>query len=321
LLTGCGVSRLCAVAVSVWSGVRGGLLPTDGTGRRVPAEFAEPVVSLRMADGSEVHRPLRDVRACQMIAAVPWRSRGVRPIPGYYSSAATPGHVIYESQPELARLHGRQAGPGPVIAAWLAESEASRRKTASPANMLAQWDQSSPAMRACSLKGIAGETGIAVETLADAARTTGISVRHGINGRAHPLADLGRPRVLPAAAWNASTRPRAEQRIRRLLALPGHPSLQHAARHLCIRHTVLADQILQLEAAAGITLVRSGQDEPVTLTADGEQFTRDVIPVLTVLARAGDTGSHAGGAAAEGGTEDNEGPATGGVLRGRGRCL
>ena len=29
---------------------------------------AEPVVSLRMADGSEVHRPLRDVRAGQLEA-------------------------------------------------------------------------------------------------------------------------------------------------------------------------------------------------------------------------------------------------------------
>jgi len=83
-------------------------LPTDGISRRVPAEFAEPVVSLRMTDGSEVHRPLRDVRARQVITAVPWRSarsaRGQAHFPGYYWSATTSGHVIYESQLELARL-------------------------------------------------------------------------------------------------------------------------------------------------------------------------------------------------------------------------
>ena len=53
--------------------------------------LAEPVVSLRMADGSEVHRPLRDVRARQVIAAVPWRAlrsvRGQSHFPGYYSSS------------------------------------------------------------------------------------------------------------------------------------------------------------------------------------------------------------------------------------------
>lgn len=72
----------------------------SSTGRRVPAEFAELVVSLRMADGSEVHRPLRDVRPSQVIAAVPWRAarnvRGQVHFPGYYWSATTSSHVIYE---------------------------------------------------------------------------------------------------------------------------------------------------------------------------------------------------------------------------------
>ena len=79
--------------------------------RTAPARgvgLAEPVVSLRMADGSEVHRPLRDVRARQVIAAVPWRAlrsvRGQSHFPGYYWSSTACGHVIYESQLELARL-------------------------------------------------------------------------------------------------------------------------------------------------------------------------------------------------------------------------
>ncbi len=81
---------------------------TGGGGREGPAEFSEPVVSLRMADGSEVHRPLRDVRASHVTAAVPWRAarsvRGQRHYPGFYWCATTGGHVIYESRLELARL-------------------------------------------------------------------------------------------------------------------------------------------------------------------------------------------------------------------------
>jgi len=65
-------------------------------------------VSLRMADGSEVQRPLRDVRACQVAAAVPWRmarsARGQAHYPGYFWSVTMSAHVIYESRLELARL-------------------------------------------------------------------------------------------------------------------------------------------------------------------------------------------------------------------------
>jgi TnsA endonuclease-like protein len=79
-----------------------------GDGRDCPADFAEPVVSLRMADGSVVHRPLRDVRASYVTAASPWRTarsvRGQRHHPGYYWCATSGGHVIYESRLELARL-------------------------------------------------------------------------------------------------------------------------------------------------------------------------------------------------------------------------
>ena len=89
--------------------MRGDLVGTDGgSGREAPGTFAEPVVSLRMADGGEVHRPLRDVRARQVVAAVPWRGtrsvRGQAHYPGYYWSATTSAHVIYESRLELARL-------------------------------------------------------------------------------------------------------------------------------------------------------------------------------------------------------------------------
>lgn len=136
-----------------------------------------------------------------------------------------------------------------------------------------------------SLKDIAAETGTPVGALATAARTAGIRVRHGINGRAHPLAALGGPCAFTTDVWNIFTRPGAEQRIRRLLAIPGQPSLQHAARQLGIRHALLASQVRQLEAVVGTELLRTGPDERLTLTACGRLFARDVAPVLELLAQ------------------------------------
>ena len=136
-----------------------------------------------------------------------------------------------------------------------------------------------------SLKDIAAETSIPVEALAAAARTAGIRVRHGINGRAHPLAALGGPGAFTTDVWNVFTRPGAEQRIRRLLAIPGQPSLQRAARQLGIRHALLADQVRQLEAVVGTDLLRTGPDERLTLTAYGRLFARDVAPALESLAQ------------------------------------
>jgi hypothetical protein len=45
-------------------------------------------------------------------------------------------------------LHGRRGDPDPLIAAWLADNEAGRKKTAGPANTLVRWDQASPALQA-----------------------------------------------------------------------------------------------------------------------------------------------------------------------------
>jgi hypothetical protein len=135
-----------------------------------------------------------------------------------------------------------------------------------------------------SLKDIAAETGTTVEALADAARKAGIRVRHGINGRAHPLAALGGPGSFPADVWNVFTHPGSEQRIRRLLALPGQPSIQHAARQLGIRTAVLTGQVRQLEAVVGTALLLTGPDGRLALTAYGERFARDVTPVLNMLA-------------------------------------
>ena len=136
-----------------------------------------------------------------------------------------------------------------------------------------------------SLKDIAAETGIPVEALSAAARKAGIRVRHGIDARAHPLAALGGPSAFPTDVWNAFTHPGAEQRIHRLLAIPGQPSLNHAARQLGIRNAILTSQVRQLETAIGTALLRTGPDGRLTLTAYGQLFARDVLPALESLAQ------------------------------------
>jgi hypothetical protein len=146
-----------------------------------------------------------------------------------------------------------------------------------------------------SLKDIATRTGIPATDLADAARSAGIPLRRGINSCGHPLASLGGPGAFTPATWSAFTRPHAEQRIRRLLAACGHPSLRHAASRLGIRITTLTSQISQLEAITGTTLLRTGPDGLITLTAEGEQFAREIRPALRSLAhsRASRSTSHA----------------------------
>lgn len=67
-----------------------------------------PIVSLRVADGAVVHRELRHLRASEVVAGAPWRTtrhvQGQAHFPGYYWSATTRSHVLYESRLELARL-------------------------------------------------------------------------------------------------------------------------------------------------------------------------------------------------------------------------
>ena len=64
--------------------------------------------SVRLVDGSTREMPLAELTAAVVLSAVPWRSvrahRGQRHLPGWYWSATTGGHVVYESRLELARL-------------------------------------------------------------------------------------------------------------------------------------------------------------------------------------------------------------------------
>ena len=84
-----------------------GLPPVAGV-RAADGPPVDAMVSLRMADVSEASCPLRQVQGRQMVTAVPWRkagsARGQAHYPGYFWSATTGGHVIYESRLELARL-------------------------------------------------------------------------------------------------------------------------------------------------------------------------------------------------------------------------
>jgi hypothetical protein len=72
------------------------------------ARLREPSVSVRLPDETVSERPLRQVTAGQVVRAGPWRvtrsARGQAHYPGYYWSATSGGHVIYESRLELARL-------------------------------------------------------------------------------------------------------------------------------------------------------------------------------------------------------------------------
>jgi hypothetical protein len=76
----------------------------------------EPLASVRLHDGTAAERPLRQLTAGEVVAAVPWRparsARGQAHYPGYYWSATAGGHVIYESRLELARLLLADFDPG-----------------------------------------------------------------------------------------------------------------------------------------------------------------------------------------------------------------
>jgi hypothetical protein len=83
----------------------------DSGGFQDPSRIMPPadaVVSLRMADGGEASVPLSQVKARQVVAAVPWRKtrsvRGQVHYPGFFWSATMGAHVVYESRLELARL-------------------------------------------------------------------------------------------------------------------------------------------------------------------------------------------------------------------------
>lgn len=137
-----------------------------------------------------------------------------------------------------------------------------------------------------SFTDIAADLGIPASDLARHARTLGLATRRGVAAHQHVLADHGGPEAFPAYIWTLFATRGAEQRLRRLLAIPGHPDLNHAAKHLGIRKASLSHQIRQLEHAMGTTLLDAAPgSRRLTLTPAGEQLARDLLPVLALLDR------------------------------------
>jgi hypothetical protein len=87
-------------------------------------------------------------------------------------------------------------------------------------------------------------------------RTLNIPVRHGHAAHTHPLAKHGGPDAFPPHVWAALAGRGAEQRIRRLIAIPGHAHLRHAAQTMLV---LLLAQTLSaaLLAAAAASLLTS----------------------------------------------------------------
>ena len=98
----------------------------------------------------------------------------------------------------------------------------------------------------------------------------------------HPLASLGGTAAFPPAVWSAFSGARRAA-DRKLLAACGIPASTAPPAHLGTRPFILASQVIQLEAATGTTLLHTGQDERLALTADGRQFARGTRPALESL--------------------------------------
>jgi hypothetical protein len=165
------------------------------------------------------------------------------------------------------------------------DEEGLRSAASRSADIDLQWLREQYQTRGRSFRALAAESGIRVGALAAAARNAGLPIRpSGAASRNHPLGSLGGPAAFPPVVWHAFSRRLAEQRIRRLLAACGHPSLKHAASHLGIKTSILASQVSQLEAITGAALLHTGPDGRLALTRHGKQFVRDATPALEALA-------------------------------------
>ena len=80
----------------------------SGAAPDLTRRIREPVASVRLPDGASYECGLSGLRPDAVVAAAPWRQvrwvRGQEHFPGFYWSATTGSHVMYESLLELARL-------------------------------------------------------------------------------------------------------------------------------------------------------------------------------------------------------------------------
>ena len=133
--------------------------------------------------------------------------------------------------------------------------------------------------------GVGGRTGIPPSYVAAHAHTLGLTIRRGVDAHKHVLTIHGGPETFSAPVWASFTRPGADNRIRRLLTIPGHANLNEAAKHLGIKKVMLLHQLRQVEDDVGAALINLDGAPVITLTPAGEQFAGEVRPVLTMLER------------------------------------
>jgi hypothetical protein len=81
-----------------------------------------------------------------------------------------------------------------------------------------------------SFADIAADLDIPPSDLARHARKLGLAIRHGVAAHKHILASHGRPDAFSTTIWTVFVTRGAEQRVKRFLAIPGHPDLDHAAK-------------------------------------------------------------------------------------------
>ena len=103
------VRRSVCASEAIAGKLRAARSTTLGVSERVRIVIGVPARgSVRLVDGSTREMPLAELTASVVLSAVPWRSvrahRGQRHLSGWYWSATTCGHVVYESRLELARL-------------------------------------------------------------------------------------------------------------------------------------------------------------------------------------------------------------------------
>ncbi|KDA44895.1 LysR family transcriptional regulator [Frankia sp. KB5] len=132
---------------------------------------------------------------------------------------------------------------------------------------------------------IAAELGIHGTDVSARARALGIPTRRGTAAHTHPLAPHGGPDAFTPLTWTVLDGRGAEQRVRRLLATPGHAHLRDAARALGIRTDALRRQIHHLEHTVGAALLHTDDQEHLMLTPHGEHLAHTLLPILDLLDR------------------------------------
>jgi hypothetical protein len=100
-----------------------------------------------------------------------------------------------------------------------------------------------------------------------------------------PLTPHGGPDAFTPLTWTVLDGRGAEQRVRRLLATPGHAHLRDAARALGIRTDALRRQIHHLEHTVGAALLHTDDQGRLTLTPHGEHLAHTLRPILDLLDR------------------------------------